>query len=255
MKVFISTIGKVGSSSLRDAFKKAGYKSIGDDVKSLPKLLNNKADAVVHTHNLNYTCYAVNQAVSRDHKCLVFVGSRDVLRRHISAFFQNVDNATNRFWYLPNWAGLSIEELHQEFERRVVIHIDEVAGEWLLNFTQKNSIPDSILKQKLEETRLKGVSSFNNPVYKHKVTYVFYQLEKLNSNWSMIKDIVSSSRFPSVPPKSNEATSKKISTTYRNFVSTYTPTPLVLKKSYDCDISGFYTSDEINQQIEAWSVK
>jgi len=255
MKAFISTIGKVGSSSLLHAFKEAGFDCFDGNAESIAKLTRSNRDSVVHTHNINYTCYAISEAVARDHTCLVFVGARDILKRHISAFFENVENASNKFWYLPGWADLSIEELHREFEGRVLIHIQDLAGEWLLRFTQKNSIPDSIINQKLEETRLEGISFLNTPTYKEKVVYVFFQLEKLNLNWLKIKDCVKSSQFPSLPPRINAASSKKISNAYKNFVSTYTPSPLVLEKSYNCDLSGFYTRDEISRQIEAWLVK
>lgn len=253
MKVFISTIGKVGSSTLSKSFEKSGFKQFSNSPSDIHKLISHAGDCVVHTHNIKYTASAVKQAVNSQKNCLVLVGARDLLKRHISAFYQNLENKDHKFWHVPGWRNITIAEMHHEFEKRAMVYIEKSAANWLYRFTKINEIPDSDIAHKLEQTRLNGISSLDFTM-KHggSIKYVFYQLEKLNANWSIIKDYSNSSRFPNEPLLKNEASNKATSQSYIDFLRTYTPSPHILEMSYSCDLCKFYASEEIDQQKQKW---
>ena len=253
MKVFISTIGKVGSSTLKSSFEKSGFRKLSNSPSDIHKLVSYAGDCVIHTHNIKYTASAVKRAVNRKEKCLVLVGARDLLKRHVSAFYQNIENKNNKFWYLPGWKNITITEMHREFEKRAIVYIEKSAANWFYRFTKINEIPDSDIAQKLEQTRLNGISSLDvSRKNGGSIKYVFYQLEKLNANWSLIKDYSNSSRFPNEPVLNNEASDKATSQSYIDFLRTYTPSPHILEMSYSCDLCKFYANEEIDQQKQKW---
>ena len=147
-------MGKVGSSTLK---------------KSLEETYGKKR--VLHTHNHKEAKEYIEKWSKSFDAVIVITGFREPLSRCISAYFENLTNEKNH-WFVGRQEevrGKSIDWLINDYNAKVVSHINTLVGPWLANY-------ESVINFKLTDfTREKGYlrTSLNN------VHYYIYKLEAL----------------------------------------------------------------------------
>ena len=113
----IYQMGKVGSTSI---------------MASLQKQFG--SHNVKHTHNHVAAQRMIQERRTEGRSVIVITGFREPLSRCISAYFQNIDSPTNRYWFVGSKdevLGKSIDWLIADYIRKARIHIPELVAPWL----------------------------------------------------------------------------------------------------------------------------
>ena len=150
----IYQMGKVGSSSIRASLEKV-----------IPK------KCILHTHSHEEAEFYINKWRQQFSKVVVITGFREPVNRCISAYFQNITNETNH-WFVDKKEEVmrkNTDWLINDFNSKVVPHIQERIAPWLVNY-------EHVTNLKLSEFRnLNGYSK----VSVENVHYYIYKLEQL----------------------------------------------------------------------------
>ena len=129
--ILIYQMGKVGSSAISNAFETLGYPVVRNSSTGI-----SRHDKVVHTHDHDaVAAYMPQRRLDRDQ--FIITGVRDVLRRNISAFFQNCDDPTSPWWHFgarDDIARASTEDLVAFFNARHPAHLHDVVEPWFDRF-------------------------------------------------------------------------------------------------------------------------
>lgn len=91
--ILIYQMGKVGSAAVLRAIEALGY-SVGHVASSE----DNCDYDVIHTHSHDFVSKFLSMRRPNGNQ-LIITGVRDLLKRNISAFFQNFDDKENDWWY------------------------------------------------------------------------------------------------------------------------------------------------------------
>lgn len=254
-KILITTIGKVGSSTLRDFFSANQHKVLADGPScNWAELSDPGAKAVVHTHNLRFSAFIANELAKTGQDVIVFVGARDMLKRHVSAMFENLNDRKNPHWYCPAFGGMSSEERSAFFERNLFRHCESVAHRWLHGFTKFHET-HPLGGARLAQLRSRGFCVLGgdaNP----RIRFCFYRVEDLGRCWEGVME-----ELDIRPAKQRElraknvARDKPVGSAYERFLREYTPSQAAIEAAYGCDLSVFYGAEELAAQKAHWSRK
>lgn len=112
-------MGKVGSSGIKTSLEKRYGK-------------NN----VIHTHSHSDAKEQIELRSRHADSVVVITGFREPLTRCISAYFENLTNNLNH-WYVGTKEEVmnkSIEWLINDYNQKVLPHIDKIVNPWLINY-------------------------------------------------------------------------------------------------------------------------
>ena len=185
-------MGKVGSSSIYRTLKKNNFFTI-------------------HTHSHEEAEYIIKKYRG---KIYLITGIREPLTRNISAFFQNINNKNNKYWYIGNkieLKKLNVGSLIKIFNERVDLHIREIVAPWFDNFYK-------ICKVKKEDfISASNIYTFN----KDNLEIIIYKLENFKDFeeyfFKRFSDIFPFNKFY----QENLASSKDYSNLYKEFKRLY----------------------------------
>ena len=253
-KVLITTIGKVGSSSIYQYFIELGFTPYSEEPQDILRFLENPSRSVIHTHNLSLSGYIAGELKKQpSQKTAIFVGSRDLLRRHISAMFENINNPRNKYWHHLGFDQLSFQEQAKHFEGCLTHHWKMHARNWLHKFLVIHQMPTELDQESRTELHQRFYC-IREPVAWPHARIIFYRMESLCTTWPRVLQDLSWPESERRPLRShNLASEKKYHHLYQNFLKEYKPSAHSLAIAYDCDLKAFYTDHEIEQQQNCWS--
>jgi hypothetical protein len=220
-KCLLFQMGKVGSGSIRQACQTAG----------LPVLHTHSPDEAKHFCGHNTGVFVVT-------------GIRDFLVRTVSAFFQNLDNPDNAYWYLGDQKalhGISVATLIAEFRQRYPRHLDEKVLPWFDQFAALLDFP--LFNQAFD--RQTGVQ-----LYPHTPPIIVYRFENLPRLEGMLRDY---SHCPIELGWTNRGAEKWYASLYADFKRQIRFSPAELDLFYDNrPMRHFYTPREIEAMRGNW---
>jgi hypothetical protein len=278
-KILVYQMGKVGSSSLRKSFENNGFINpvfldlengrdnlckkvakkiilyfvpqkllISTKFVRLEDFFQRNQNYAVHTHNKFFAREVFKNYISHNYSCSLYVvcGIRDLLKRNISAFFQNIDNVKNKWYYGSRKEILNakIESLVSHFNSKNSAHMNTEIAPWFKTFLSSFGINNKTISPSLFKN---GFYTFNH----RGVKFIFYRLEDLSKSSNLIFEEVGLNGIELI--NENVGSSKWYSSVYREFISKYVPDEETIKLMYDSDIAkSFYTPDELEKQKSQW---
>ena len=248
VKIYINTVGKVGSAMLLENYVKNNYQRYYETDDSFNEYLNTTQNAVLHGHSLEYLKRAVEVwGVHNDsnEKRFIITGWREVLSASISAFFQNISNSDWDLWYYDNPEKVrnsSPNDLIKFFNNKVAIWLDQAVLPFPLRFNETIRCPpcnpDDFFNKGIREYAANGFVA------------LFYRLEDFDVSADRILMRTGVSRFVSAH---NTADSKWYSDSYSNFRDVYVPSEdLLYKCLYSDAMSMFYSIEGIKSFYYKW---
>ena len=216
----------------------------------LPNIaLDHDADVsgVVHTHDHEAVrAYLRDHGREEDRKVHVISLVRDLLRRTVSAFFQNVSNEQNRYWWIgteDDILRMTMDELIAEFRARQWRHLDEVIHPWFDRFAA-----------------VTGTPVFDAPFPHHRgmwtarqgaVDVAILKVESLNSTLGTLGKWLGEPDLALHDENIGQA--KWYGELYREFLQRFTPDEHEIEAYYQCRIARhFYSDEERARQIAFW---
>jgi hypothetical protein len=247
VKVVVYQVGKVGSASIYQTLISQGFTGCSDSLEGTNTFFaSNKS--VMHTHSLGALSHILRICSTQNLKVVIVFGTRDMLDRHISAFFQNISNFGHDPWYIHNWQNKRIEEIINFFDSKIIRHAFTVRH-WLARFFEMIQLEKSEMMAITTDIQTKGYSMVKTKSF----SLVGYRLEKLSQAWTKLIQ-------PEITPNNNtsllitnQGCSKQTNELYKEFKSTYKPSELVIREAYSSDLSRcLYLPSEILEQTSRW---
>lgn len=225
--VFIYQMGKVGSTSIHYALR-----------RKFPK--------VVHTHDHTQVAdFFEKRRVDGD--AFVITGTRDLLRRNVSAFFQNICNENRPAWRYgtrDEVEAASLDDLIAFFDSRHIADFGVSAGDWFDEFAKSTGV---------------NVYDYPFPTDKgylaihpgDKVHVFIYRIENLDAALQPMREFLNAPKLKF--RDRNVAEKKWYSDIYKDFIAAYRPGEAVLEKVYDSKMmTHFYSPAEREAFKAAW---
>lgn len=216
-------MGKVGSTAVKAALVKAG-------------------NSVLHTHlSSEAGDFYRNQA-----NPVVITAVRDLLTRTISAFFQNLRNKENPYWYLgdmPDRQDVSTEELIRQFKLRAPRHMEEIIFPWFARFEKSFGL--DVFQTSFD--RQTGYQYYKLPTGSDLLLYRYENLDNLSGILSNYGD------QPIQFERANCSNKKWYAECHSAFKNKISFTPEELDFYYDNPLTKhFYDVREIENMRAAW---
>lgn len=218
-------MGKVGSSSVHDSLRRIGVD-------------------VIHTHDHNEAKTVINN----ENKLVIISGIRDLLSRTISAYFENISNNNNQWWYLGDREYIrekGVAFLINQFKDRCVSHIEKVIFPWFDIFSANLQFN---IYQKPFNSKL-GFESYKENSH----VIIVYRLENINSISMMINQYTNN-KFELM--SSNVAEIKWYADLYRDFINQIWFTKSEIDYFYNNKIMNFfYTHSEKQEMVNKRNIQ
>lgn len=251
-KVLIFQMGKVGSTSFLQLLRNNGYDERKINTAQLASVVESRNDEVFHTHNYPLAL-RLSRAIQHSpvhHELIVITGVRDILKRNISALFQNIDNPAHPFWYLANrerFASLPISTIIEHFNTVHPVILNTLVLPWPKFLLSAVDAEGYRFRPEVYQER--GWDVFESLRTKT-VCYRFEDLHRCSV------DVLKAAGLPcSELPRVNVSADKWYVEVYAEFLRTYRPEQYTLDTVYDSDCAHcFYTLDELNVQRQNWIV-
>ena len=219
----IYQMGKVGSSTIYRTLKK------------------HKINAI-HTHS-----HKEAQEIIKNYKGKIFIisGVREPLSRNISAFFENFNNKTHKYWYIGDKneiKNLKVERLIEIFNERDVLQLKELLNPWFDTFYDTCNI------KKEDFVCTRNVYKLN----KKNLEIIIYKLENFkdfeNYFLKRFSKLISFKKFD----KTNLASDKYYFDLYKEFKNCYFIDHKKYQNLYkNIDyLSDYYTENEVQNYSE-----
>ncbi|WND03344.1 putative capsular polysaccharide synthesis family protein [Temperatibacter marinus] len=228
MKILVYQMGKVGSLSISRQLTTHTpvYKS--------------------HVHSHGIAESILKDYAETDEEVYIITGIRDLLRKTISAFFQNCDKA-GKYYYMGEQEHLknkSVDEFVSFFESKYVFNLKNTVLPW---FTRFNNIVDLDLFDHVFPHQ-KG----HLTLHKGNINLFCYRFEDISNIDMAIR------RFLKIPdfelPHINMSSQKWYASHYKEFLEKFKPTEEILDLVYHCtSMQYFYNDIERQAFIEKWS--
>jgi hypothetical protein len=241
--VLIYQMGKVGSSTLYHSLLYAGA------LPCLDHQIGAHTDGirVIHTHSHN----RVNQLFRTypDEEVIIITMVRDLLRRTISAFFQNVDNVDNLWWYIgdPHFVQkLSTDELIELYRARQIPHYYGIVEPWFRRFYDSTNVDILQSRFPTEEGKC-WISESGRQIG-------IIRTENLSDSDRWLARRVGIPNLRMIPQ--NIGNQKWYSSQYNNFIEKFNPNTEETEMYYRSAITRhFYDKSEIDTMIKKWRDK
>lgn len=177
---------------------------------------------VVHTHNHSEAAELYGRNVA-ERKTVIITGVREPLSRCISAYFQNISDSSNRWWYVGEKEFVmdrSIDWLVDDFNKKSPSHVDAVVRPWFEQYVNSVDLP---------LTDFEKVSSYWK-AQRDNVAFYLYKLETLSE---VLNDILAEPYFERVRFRNeNEGEQKWYGEKYKDFKKAYRITRTSYEKIY-----------------------
>lgn len=132
--ILIYQMGKVGSATIQRSLSRSRLTWLRVPFDELPR----DKDVVLHTHSHEHARAIINLPEHRERKRMLVVLSltRDLLRRTISAFFENISRSEHPLYVGPRETveKMSVEEIIAAFRRREWTELETYALPWFDEF-------------------------------------------------------------------------------------------------------------------------
>lgn len=132
--ILIYQMGKVGSATIQRSLSRSGLTWLRVPFDQLPK----DKDVVLHTHSHEHAGAIIQLPEHREKKRMLVVLSltRDLLRRTISAFFENISRAEHPLYLGPRETieKMPVEEIIAAFREREWTELETYALPWFDKF-------------------------------------------------------------------------------------------------------------------------
>ncbi len=128
-------------------------------------------EKVIHTHDHD----KAKQVIDDTENLVVISGIRELLARTISAFFQNIDNESNQWWYLGNKDYINekgVTFLISHFKDRFSSHVENIVFPWFDIFS--TNIKFNIYGKQFN-------TELGFEMYEAKQTTIVYRLENIHA--------------------------------------------------------------------------
>ncbi len=233
-------MGKVGSSTIYNSICSAGViaypeKQIGS---------TDEGFRIVKTHMHNIVQEYLSEAPQQ--RIVILTMVRDMLRRTVSAFFQNVDNMDNMWWYIgkrQRIMDLSAKELVDAFRNRQYAHYRGRVEPWFDRFEESTGIP--LFEHHFPKKEGRSWIKKNN------IEVGIIRTENLTGSADWIAERIG---IPTISYQdSNIGVEKWYSEKYKEFLREFRPTEYELEMYYGSKIMRhFYSTEEIDRMIAKW---
>ena len=243
-------MGKVGSGTILHSLVGTGFSSRPVAREEIPDLFGSRdRRVVVQTHNHNF---ALEVRRFSDESAppvgLVFVsGIRDLLRRNISAFFENIDNYRNPWWYLGDRErvlSMDLEEVIAKFRVLNAIHTRGLVLPWVTKFLVACNWDANPFSA--EDFEPDGWTTLT----RGRLKVIWFKLERLDGCFDRI---MSELGCVALMIKANAGAEKWYSEMYAEFKRRYRPDPETIELIYDSPIArAFYSAAELQAQKRGW---
>lgn len=251
-KILVVGPGKVGTSSIQGTIVSNGYIYYNnrERLSTLPNCIINKCDSVVQLHDIDVAADIYHQLLYQtDEKIFVFLGSREMMKREISAFFQ-IDPRSQEKREDNDYLDLDVDELIQKFNEFVPEN-EVYVKNYLHDFCDQMGIPTNIMEDSCSAVQQNGYHIFK---MNDRASFIFYRLEDLNQSWTKICEESQFNRInPAMPIHTyNTCEEKTIAIAYKEFLKVYKPPYDFIDSIFSYDLNKFYTDDYVESQKKYW---
>jgi hypothetical protein len=131
-RYLVYQMGKVGSTTISRSLQASGKQF------------------VLHTHDHEKAKEQICE-YGGSGKQIVITGIREPLARCISAYFENIENETNEYWYAGDreiLLGKEIDWLIQDFKEKAPFHMEQVVRPWFSRFSLATGVDLNCFSQR-----------------------------------------------------------------------------------------------------------
>lgn len=247
--ILIYQMGKVGSATIQRSLSRSRltWLPVPED-KPLPILPQDK-DVVLHTHSHGRARAIINLPEHRDKKRMLIVLSltRDLLRRTVSAFFENISRAEHPLYLGPQGIieKMPVEDIIAAFREREWIELETYALPWFDEYGA--SVNSDIFSVPFFPC---GYRQYPSDIGRVAVM----RMENIDGSQEWLR------RFFSTPPfsikRENDTSDTWKGEIYKRFLERFRPSAEELDVYYDSKLMRyFYRPAEIQQFRRRWEAQ